>query len=304
MVSAFSSFRERVLGTRNSNALLWNLRAAEVQELGPGVTLRPLGGPVAPLDLSKAGEAGFLEWQVLVPMAPHLESEIESIDIGATTSGFDTRSRGWLGFCLLLLRGCGRALPVAISGTSWSQLPGLAGKKHLDAPFSDATLLEDYRLHFRGSSSTDELEVTSEKALWVRGKFNSFNELAHKSPAFRYALEASFDWRYSHDVRASIARIWGGIEALFEINAELTYRLSISAASLLTPRGAQRVARYSEIKRMYAQRSKAVHGAQLDDRSLSATLDQSFVLLRDLLVYAADRGRVFDETDILSAIME
>jgi len=139
--------------------------------------------------------------------------------------------------------------------------------------------------------------------LWLHANFERFNALSARSERFRFALESGTDWRFAHDARAAIARIWAGIEALFGISAELVYRLSITAASLLRPRGSTRVDYASFVKRLYGVRSKAVHGDAIDEGKLFEALDQSFILLRDLLFLMAERGNDFSETDLQQAVL-
>lgn len=47
------------------------------------------------------------------------------------------------------------------------------------------------------------------------------------------------------------AYIWSGIEALIDISQELTFRLALSAASLLETRGEQRYERYLQNQKLY-----------------------------------------------------
>lgn len=77
----------------------------------------------------------------------------------------------------------------------------------------------------------------------------------------------------------------------------------MAAASFLSERGPKRIEAYNSIKKLYAQRSRAVHGSNMDETELRGTLDASFTLLRDLVVLAASRGRVFAEADTLTAIL-
>jgi hypothetical protein len=143
----------------------------------------------------------------------------------------------------------------------------------------------------------------SRLATWVKERFESFNSLAAESKAFRYALESAVDWRYATDKRAAIARLWGGIESVFGIKSELVYRLSLHVASLLAEPGPTRIDRFREIKKLYGVRSKAVHGERLDDGKVQAALDQSHEVLRDLLVYCAELGRVPTEADLLESLL-
>jgi hypothetical protein len=306
----------------NCYVLLWNLKCASVRQIAPGLSVRPLESKLTVFDLAAAGAVGFREWATLEIMASGCTSEIESAKDAAVTPGYDALNRAWLACSLLVLRGCGKVLPVAVSSYSWSIIAGFQSKgaesyrkqlkdsgvdeavfspRHQLPKFSGGLL--DYRLKFLlcPSIANDELSIAN--AEWIHSNFDSFNSLAANSEKFRFALEAGVDWRYAHDQRAAIARLWAGIEALFGLSAELVYRISITAASLLKPRGESRVRCASQIKKLYGIRSKAVHGEQVSPDKMNEALDKSFVLLRDLLLLVASRGKDFEEEDLQNAIM-
>ena len=119
-----------------------------------------------------------------------------------------------------------------------------------------------------GGSRQDPVNVAD--AEWCQTHFATFNTLAAESDQFRFALEGALDWRYAIDLRSAIARIWT-IEALFGLSTELTYRLSLYAASLLEPRGEARKTRFDSVQSLYKVRSKAVHGGHILEDDLRAT---------------------------------
>jgi hypothetical protein len=230
--------------------------------------------------------------------------EIESAHDAATTPGYDVANRGWLAAVMCVLRGSGAMLPVAISPHSWNLVAGHTKERRAKLPsMTDTVLLEDYRVRFILSNHTKRNDVTEEDAMWVRENFDAFNTLAASLQPFRFGLEASFDWRYAHDQRAAIARLWSGIEALLNISTEITYRLSITAASLLARRGEDRLKRYKSIKALYGLRSKAVHGTDISEADLLRGLDGAFELLRDLVIATASNGHVFTSEEIDQAIL-
>jgi hypothetical protein len=291
----------------NIYVLLWNLAPAGEHVLAPGVTLRPLNRKITVFDLAAAGAVGFREWATLEPMVDRCHCEIESAKDAAVPPGYDTLNRAWLANCLFVLRGSGAFLPVAHSAYSWDIVAGAAGR--LKEPPGQGTprftgrLLEDYRVRFLLCDSVSKHTITADDAEWVRNHYEKFEKLVVRSQRFRFALEASVDWKYAHDIRSAIARIWSGIEALLGISVEIVYRLSITCASILKPRGPERLAYFESVKKLYGVRSKAVHGDQISEEKLNAGLNESFVLLRDLLLALGDRGQDFDDASIKEAIM-
>ena len=58
------------------------------------------------------------------------------------------------------------------------------------------------------------------------------------------------------------AQLWVGIEAIFEVQFEISYKLPLLAALMLQPRGEDCKQLRNRIKKLYSQRSKAVHGQE------------------------------------------
>jgi hypothetical protein len=305
----------------NWYVLLWNLKVAKECRLAPGLTLRPLNAPLAVWDLAAAGAAGFREWATLEPFAPNIQCEIETAKDAAASSGYDTLNRAWLVATLLLLKGFGRSLPIAASAYSWQVIAGHQERtkevfhQQLAEEGADAAVhssrrklpaftgsLLDYHLLILMCPSTKNEELQPEDAEWIYAHFDKFNHLAFTSERFRFALEASNDWRYCKDTRIAISRLWAGIECLFGVSSELVFRLSLMCACVLFPRGAERRECFHRVKKLYGIRSKAVHGDSISSERLADGLNSSFCLLRDLLFAFVAHGKEYSESDFEAAI--
>jgi len=289
--------------------------------LAPGVSLVPLESPLSVFDLAAAGAVGFRAWAVLEPISLLCTCEIEAARDSDVVPGYDTLNRAWLASALLVLRGFSRHLGVACSTYSWNTVAGhqqrtahlfpeqvrdegvdaaIYEPKH-DLPRFDGNLLEFHTQLLVDRDSRND-EVSAQDVAWIAKSFGTFNRLAAESDAFRLALEAAIDWRYTKEERIAIGRIWAGIEALFGISSELVYRISSLCASLLEQRGAGRKARFQAVKRLYGLRSKAVHGEKLNQDQLVAAMSDSYTLLRELLVLSIERGRVLSSDDLDDAL--
>jgi len=61
-----------------------------------------------------------------------------------------------------------------------------------------------------------------------------------------------------------LAIIWSGIEALFGIDTELSFRVSLYSARFLEPEDrSKQVEVFSTVRELYKVRSRAVHGARI-----------------------------------------
>jgi hypothetical protein len=291
--------------------------------LASGISLRPLAQPLSIFDLAASGAAGFDTWAVLVPVAAACTCEIETARDANTTPGYDTLNRAWLVSALLVLRGFTRHLCVACSAYSWNLVAGHQSrtapifhqqlavegvenavfKSKRDLPRFHGKLL-DFHLSMISISAARADEITELDATWVRDRFDTFNRLAADNEPFRFALQSSIDWRYAKDARSAVARLWSGIEAIFGINSELVYRISLLSASLLASRGHERKEKFNEVKQLYGLRSKAVHGEAMTEAKLAQALNGSFRLLAELLLLSVERGHALSQDDFDRAVFD
>ena len=260
---------------------------------------------------------------MLEPMAGGCRCEIESAKDADLAPGYDTLNRAWLVTSLLVLGGFPRTLGIACSAYPWDLIAGHqertkdSFKLQLSEEGPEAAVhrprralprfqggLLDYHLHLCLPEHNQDAILDEAIAEWCRNRFDQFNRLASESESFHFALQAAIDWRYTKDARTAVARLWSGIEAVFGISSELVYRISLLAASLLEPRGTARRQRFSQVKKLYGLRSKAVHGDKLTNEQLRQAVNESFFLIRDLLLLAIEKGHALTDSDFDTAVFE
>ena len=123
-------------------------------------------------------------------------------------------------------------------------------------------------------------------------------------PRFRLAVDALTTHQHLLNSRMMAASIWAGIEALMGIDSELSFRLALSAASMLEPRGTARYERYRRIKKLYNVRSKAVHGEALEEAALLQNVIESRELLSQLICHMIEARKVFTKEEIERNMLE
>jgi len=295
---------------------------ADRLDFGSSLEIRRLVSPLSVFDLASAGAVGFREWAILEPLAASATAEIVSPTDAAAAPGYDALNKCWLVSALLLLRGYARHLCPAVSAYSWNfiaghqrqtsesfrqQLAEEGAEKAVYTPHGSLPPfrggLLDYHLRLYTPRDVRTSFLSTEDALWVSERFEKFNRLAAEDERFRFGLESAVDWRYAKDRRDAIARLWAGIESLFGISSELIHRVSLFAATVLVPRGEGRVTEFKRLKKLYGMRSKAVHGEPVKDEELVDALQQSYELLRSLLLDAISRGTVRGEDDYLEELL-
>jgi len=97
---------------------------------------------------------------------------------------------------------------------------------------------------------------------WVRSNLAKIVQLTDDE-SFQTAVEALCTYMLASNDRMKIAQLWAGVEAIFGIEYELRYRLATLSAKLLgsSPRDSREV--YADMKSLYGERSKIIHGKQL-----------------------------------------
>lgn len=289
--------------------------------LASGLSLRSLDNPMSIFDLAAVGAVGFHGWSVLEPMVNACTCEIESAKDSAVVPGYDTLNRAWLVSALLVLRGFTRHLCLACSSYSWNLVAGHQKrtshifKKQLQEegpevavykskrelpPFSGNLL--DYYLQLLIDSDTRKDSLTKKDLDWIQQHYEVFNRLAAENESFRLALGAAIDWRYAKDARTAIAHLWSGIESIFGITSELIFRISLFSASLLEKPGEARKTRFRAVKKLYGLRSKAVHGEPLPEEKVLSAMNDSFHLLKELLLLTIEKGHVLSNRDFDNAV--
>ncbi len=290
--------------------------AGDAFDLGSSVSLQRIVTPLSVFDLAAAGAAGFRAWATLEPLAPAATAEIVSPVAAAVLPGYDALNKCWLASALLVIRGFARHICPAASAYSWNFIAGhqkgqsaTFRRQMADEGVEKAVYqpqgslpqfrgqLVDYHLQLLLPKEVRSTPFDASEAAWVASHFEPFNRLASDEERFRFALEAAIDWRYAKDPRAAVARVWSGVESLLAINAELVYRVSLCAATVIAPRGPERVVAFKRVKGLYGIRSKAVHGEPIAEDKLLTGLHESFELLRALLLDAVERGGVRTEED-------
>jgi hypothetical protein len=274
--------------------------------LAPGISVRPLPHVLTVFDLAAAGTAGFKAWAALEPFCNYCAVEIETAKDADVTPGYDALNRAWLAAALLVLRGFTALRSIAYSAYSWQRIAGCqrrfasTGRPQKLPPFRGGLL--DLHLTSIPDKHLRLEPITDLDIVWIQKHFETFNRLASESEKFRFALEASNDWRFAKEPRSAVARLWSGIEALFEINSELVYRISLLSAALLTSRGPARKEKFDAIRKLYGFRSKVVHGETLPEEKILEVVSDSFQLLRDLLLVSIEKGHPLNQRDFDDAV--
>lgn len=187
--------------------------------------------------------------------------------------------------CLALLRIAtdGLIVPCEIAGVSWDVIDGSPLSR---APGTSPVMTEVPRWW-----PIADTRIGADEAAWV-GKSLVTTLKLRADRKFHFALE-SFDGSYEEtDPRMAAAKVWGGIEGLFGISSELRFRLALYVAAVLCPPGPERLELNKKMRRLYDERSKVVHGADVEPAALTQHVLASQEILGGLLRDAIMLGRM------------
>lgn len=194
----------------------------------------------------------------------------------------------WWIICLLRIRTLAEFLVPVASNHSWSVIAGLEPKT------CRVQFVEDVP---RAKKLAESTIVQAADLKWVSENVYRFAQLV-EVPCFYLAVESLSTHQHQASDRMMVASLWSGIEALFNIHSELSFRLASRIAVGTEPLGPGRKAAYKEIVKLYGTRSKAVHGAKLSPKQIHRhVLDVRAILSRILCRYI-EEGEVFSEERI------
>ncbi len=241
--------------------------------------------------------AGALENSTAFGAIGRYSSQIKhELAVSRTFAGDDSQAIWNLAWWLisgLRVKTLAEFLVPVTANCSWSVIAAI------DDHTCKAKLLEDVP---QTQSLTESVKVVEEDFRWALRKALIMGELL-EVPRFRLAVEALTTHQHLLSPRMMAASIWSGIEALMDISQELTFRLALSVASLLEPRGEQRYERYRQTKKLYEVRSRAVHGGELNDAAIRQHVIQSRKLLSDLICHMLDARKVLSREDIERTVL-
>ncbi|SHJ30469.1 hypothetical protein SAMN02745146_2829 [Hymenobacter daecheongensis DSM 21074] len=194
----------------------------------------------------------------------------------------------WWIVSALRIRNLVEVLIPVVTDYSWSVIAALPDSSCY------ARLLEDIP---QAKFYTVRKPVNQDDLNWVGKYLVSFVKLL-EFPKFRLSVESITTHHFASSDRMAVATLWAGIEALFDIQSELRFRIAVSIASILEQRGIGRKNLYKTVKKMYDIRSKAVHGSPLGKIRIEDHIIDTKVLLSNLLCCFIEHGDLMNEEQI------
>lgn len=170
----------------------------------------------------------------------------------------------------------------AVCERSWGDLPGEAGQRYRAYRVEQVTLAHKFDRPYLVDAA--DLE-------WVATNLGPLYNLS-QDVRVATAVEALGAYLHAANTRMMAAQLWAGIEALFDVQYEISYRLGLLIALLLERPGPECRNLFRRVKKLYHERSRALHGSQVSEEALAEHVNQVRTLLAQLLAGALRRGRL------------
>lgn len=139
---------------------------------------------------------------------------------------------------------------------------------------------------------SDIYNISEEDELWLEKYYKTAYKLLEKD-SFQTAVHTMASYRWHSVPRVQLAVIWSGIESLFNVNTEVSFRISLYIANFLGENEAQAQQIFKQVRKMYSSRSSAVHGNKTKD-NLESAVEESANLLTRILRRCAELNKLPD----------
>jgi hypothetical protein len=196
----------------------------------------------------------------------------------------------------LRIRTEGEIICPAVCDTSWSRMRGLKGNSCKAYRVEPAMYSHEFE--------TPTL-ITVDDLDWARSNLIQLVKLSDDH-RFKTALDALCTYLHAANYRMMAVQLWAGVEAIFDVTYEISFRLPLLAALLLEKRGPKCRELKKQVKKLYTERSKAVHGGEISDEVLKQHVASVRSLLARLLAKIIQNGSLpsSDEFDDLTVLAD
>ena len=137
--------------------------------------------------------------------------------------------------------------------------------------------ITNYNLH---GIIVDPYVISAEETTWVQNNFSFAQKLLDNNDAFMTAVHAMATYTWHSMPRIQLAILWTGIEALFGVTSELSFRISLYIANFLADDVKEAKSLAYRVKKLYGIRSSAVHGNKLKDKDREMVKETAIFLQR------------------------
>ena len=217
-----------------------------------------------------------IDFSVVVLSAPTVASQMKITAIDSESLAIEVFNSQW--DCLLL----GAIFNCDVMFYLQSDKPI---EQACEARYINVT---DYHLY---GILNDVYQLSNEDEEWIKSNYNRAQKLLDND-LFRTAIHSMASYRWHSHPRVRLAIIWFGIEALFKIESEISFRLSLYVAKFLATNDRNKEKEtFDKVKKLYNSRSAAVHGGKIKDDP-NNLVSESASILNKLIRRCSELGHL------------
>ncbi len=250
-------------------------------QFNKAIELRRLTGYPSPKDLV----AGLRCLATAGLMAHYSETQIqhELVFDGSVFDGYeDIVQTAGVVVAALRIRTKADVFSPAVCERSWQALSGDPARA-----FRVDQVMLDHAMSSSSLIGTDDVE-------WVARALGPLYDLTTnektRDERVATAVEAICSYLHAGTYRMMAAQLWVGVEALFNVEHETSYRVSAMIARFLAAHGTACRDLAKQVRKLYGERSKAVHGQKVSEDVLREHIGKVRSLLAQLLTRVVERG--------------
>jgi len=167
---------------------------------------------------------------------------------------------------------------------------------------NDSIILKDFEMA-APQRITSNLTINKSDALWACKNIEHLNSLK-KLPRFKSAWESYHAAQRQIYPSTSVLVSWSGIEAIFNVESELKFRLSVLIANYLETEIENRMALFKRAKNSYDARSRIVHGSSKGESNDEQFAAEASEWLRNCLLRCVSEGALPNEESLLIGLAD
>lgn len=165
---------------------------------------------------------------------------------------------------------------------------------------NEATSLNVTNYAFRAMLSAP-YGLTEDDMRWIESYYPTAYKLLDNDP-FMTAVHAMASYKWHSMPRVQLAILWSGIEALFNVSSEISFRISLYIANFLAGEdAAEAKGLFDKTRKLYSSRSAAVHGGNLKGDT-DSLVSESAALLNRIIRRCAELGALPDTETLVFQI--
>lgn len=235
-------------------------------QLREGITLLPVTSEIDNTIASKLIKKD-IDYSIMVLAASNLYAQLRIVAESEEKLALEAWNAQW--DCLLL--------GAIINNSIMSNL-------QCDKPIEsleDASILRVTNYELRGIKGISK-QLTLEDEQWIRNHYKKAMDLLEEQH-FQTAVHCLSTYLWHSLPRVQLAILWPGIESLFNVNNEVSFRISIYVANFLCGNNKEQAkSLFEKVKKMYGARSAAVHGGIMKE-SIDELVSESATLLNAII---------------------